>query len=66
LKTSSVDAPIPEAKMASVLTNREQEVLQLIIEGFSSQEIADRLFLSFGTIKSHVRMILSKVERSAE
>lgn len=35
------------------LTNREKEILQLIYEGYSSQEIADKLFLSLRTINNH-------------
>ena len=57
-----IELPSLEVKIPSVLTDREQEVLLLISEGCSNQEIADRLFLSFGTIKSHVRMILSKLD----
>ena len=44
------------------LTNREQEVLLLIAEGKSNQEIADSLFITFKTVKTHVSNILSKLE----
>ncbi len=46
---------------ATVLSDREREVLQLISEGCSNQEIANQLYLSLGTIKSYVRMILNKL-----
>lgn len=44
------------------LTNREKEVLQLIAEGMSNQEIADELFITLKTVKTHVSNILSKLE----
>jgi DNA-binding NarL/FixJ family response regulator len=44
-----------------MLTDREREVLQLISEGCSNQEIADQLYLSLGTIKAYVRTILNKL-----
>lgn len=45
----------------SILTSREMEVLQLIAEGVSSEEIASRLYLSVKTISSHRRQILKKL-----
>jgi len=44
------------------LTNRGQEVLLLIAEGKSNQEIADSLFITLKTVKTHVSNILSKLE----
>ncbi|MFD1672772.1 response regulator [Agrilactobacillus yilanensis] len=44
------------------LTNREQEVLQLIAQGKSNQEIADALFITLKTVKTHVSNILSKLQ----
>lgn len=44
-----------------VLSSREREVLKLIADGRSNQEIAEQLFLSLGTVKSYVRMILNKL-----
>jgi len=44
------------------LTNREQEVLLLIVEGKINQEIADSLFITLKTVKTHVSNILSKLE----
>lgn len=44
------------------LTNREKEVLFLIAEGKSNQEIADQLFITLKTVKTHVSNILSKLE----
>ncbi|MGY3777490.1 response regulator [Isobaculum melis] len=43
------------------LTNREQEILMLIAQGMSNQEIADTLFITLKTVKTHVSNILSKL-----
>ncbi|MEK4252944.1 MULTISPECIES: response regulator transcription factor [unclassified Ureibacillus] len=44
------------------LTDREMEVLLLIAQGKSNQEIADELFIALKTVKTHVSNILSKLE----
>ena len=44
------------------LTQRELEVLLLIAQGKSNQEIADELFITLKTVKTHVSNILSKLE----
>jgi DNA-binding NarL/FixJ family response regulator len=43
------------------LTGRETQVLLLIAEGLSNTEISGRLFLSEGTVKTHVNRILTKL-----
>lgn len=51
-----------EAKVAELsITKRELEVLQLMAEGLSNQEIADRLFLSLSTVKSHSNNLFDKL-----
>ncbi len=44
------------------LTSREQEVLQALAEGFSDPEIAGRLYVSAGTVRTHIANILAKLE----
>ncbi|MCM3125459.1 response regulator transcription factor [Mesobacillus sp. AQ2] len=44
------------------LTEREMEVLKLIAEGKTNQEIADELFIALKTVKTHVSNILSKLQ----
>ncbi|WP_163103284.1 response regulator transcription factor [Peribacillus alkalitolerans] len=44
------------------LTNREMEILLLMTQGKSNQEIADELFIALKTAKVHVSSILSKLE----
>ncbi len=43
------------------LTPREMEVLKLIGEGKTNQEIADELFIGIKTVKTHVSNVLSKL-----
>jgi NarL family two-component system response regulator LiaR len=44
------------------ISKRELEVLQLMSEGFSNQEIADKLFVSLNTIKTHTSNLFLKLE----
>jgi DNA-binding CsgD family transcriptional regulator len=44
------------------ISNRELEVLQLMAEGLSNQEIAERLFVSLNTIKTHSANLFVKME----
>ncbi|PYZ93646.1 DNA-binding response regulator [Salipaludibacillus keqinensis] len=44
------------------LTGREKEVLRLMTEGKTNQQIADELFIALKTVKVHVSNILSKLE----
>lgn len=42
------------------LTNREKEILEFIAKGYSNQEIADQLFLSYHTVDGHRRNLITK------
>ena len=46
------------------LTARERDILTLLTKGYENQRIADELFISLKTVKTHVSNILSKLEVS--
>jgi DNA-binding NarL/FixJ family response regulator len=56
---SELRAPAPQA---SPLTPREEEVLQLIADGCSTSEVAERLFISGKTVKNHLASIYEKLD----
>jgi DNA-binding NarL/FixJ family response regulator len=53
-----------ERMTKSALTDRENEVLQLLIEGYTNKQIAQQLQITVGTARSHVRSILKKLDAS--
>ena len=57
----AIDSDIEKVIESCPLTARELEVLELIVEGCDNATIAKRLFLTVGTVKTHVRGILSKL-----
>ena len=51
----------PKSEFVNILTDREMEVLKLIVEGLSNPQIAERLFITRATAKAHVHSILQKL-----
>jgi len=59
----SAEFVLNEAELKRLnLSKRELEVLQLMAEGLSNQEIADKLFVSLNTIKTHTTQVFEKME----
>lgn len=61
LQASSSPTPTKVCHNQYSLSERELQVLSLVVDGLSNQEIAKRLFLSPDTIKSHMRKIMEKL-----
>jgi LuxR family maltose regulon positive regulatory protein len=61
-QTPSSKPPIVETGFVEPLSEREIEVLQLIAEGLTNQEVANQLYLSLHTVKVHARNIYSKLD----
>lgn len=61
LQTQTIEQ---QAAASYELTEREMEVLNLLVEGLNNREIAERLFVSRATVKAHVSHILSKMDVS--
>jgi DNA-binding NarL/FixJ family response regulator len=53
--------PGPPLRQLSELTPRESQVLRLIAEGYSNQEIAELLVIAESTTKTHVKRVLAKI-----
>ncbi len=51
-----------KTKQENVLTEREEEILHLVAQGASNPKIAQDLFISINTVKTHIRNILVKLE----
>jgi DNA-binding NarL/FixJ family response regulator len=56
--------PNVERQVTTPLTNREQDVLRLIVLGHTNREIADMLFLTVSTVKTHVEHVIRKLDVS--
>lgn len=58
---SEIGAGARRLEAEAILSNREMEVLQLVAEGLTDKEIAERLFISLNTVKTHLKNILAKL-----
>ena len=65
-----MDEPVPDFEFTKVypqvanyntLTNREKEVLDLLIKGYPSEVICSTLFISTNTLKRHIQNIYNKL-----
>ena len=52
----------PNADEERIVTRREEEVLQLIADGCSTPEVAEKLYISQKTVKNHLASIYQKLD----
>ena len=57
---AAIAAKLAEHMAQPELTPRQLDTLRLLVAGLSNQEIAERLYITEGTVKAHVKAILSK------
>jgi NarL family two-component system response regulator LiaR len=60
-----VQATRPSNQPWDALTEREREVLNLVVQGHNNQQIAEALVISLATVKAHISSILSKLQVSS-
>jgi len=53
---------MPEPRATAVLSERECEVLALVVEGFTNREIGEELGIARNTVKNHLRSIFAKLD----
>jgi DNA-binding NarL/FixJ family response regulator len=61
VKIQSLEPEYKDFLESDPLTSRELEVLESIAAGCTNMEIAEQLFITSGTVKTHVHNILSKL-----
>lgn len=61
ISIGGVEPDVEQLLESSPLTERELEILELIVGGCSNAAIAEKLYITVGTVKTHVRNILNKL-----
>lgn len=56
------DTPAAESELLKELTVREREVFMLMAHGYTNADIAEEFYISEGTVKTHVKRVLAKME----
>jgi DNA-binding NarL/FixJ family response regulator len=62
LATARTKAPTPEQPLPGDITPREREVLTLIGQGLPNRAIAEKLFISEATVKTHINNLFAKAD----
>jgi DNA-binding NarL/FixJ family response regulator len=53
--------PEPDARVVELLTSRERDVVALVAEGLSNEDIAERWYVSQATVRTHVSRAMTKL-----
>jgi two-component system, NarL family, response regulator DegU len=62
LKENQNNIPIDDTEMKALLTNREIEILSLLVKGLTNNQIGNKLEISHKTVKTHIFNIFNKLE----
>lgn len=62
IRATAADGPRDDHWPGGILTPREQDILQLVLEGLTNPEIAEALHVGLPTVKTHMRHILRKLD----
>ena len=62
LVSASLKEKIQAERNGVTLTKREKEILELMAQGLSAQEVADKIFVSLDTVETHKRNIVQKLK----
>ena len=62
VKTHVTSASLPASYLVDPISERELEVLQLVVAGLSNDEIAKKLYLATSTVKRHINNIYAKLD----
>ena len=62
LMLTRFESPPPSQPLPEVLTERQSRILKLVCQGFSSQEIAEKLSISYYTVTTHIKNIYQKLQ----
>lgn len=54
-------APVKDGRGKSLLTNREREVFELLVQDKTTKEIAGQLFVSEKTVRNHISNVMKKL-----
>ncbi|AEJ43866.1 transcriptional regulator, LuxR family [Alicyclobacillus acidocaldarius subsp. acidocaldarius Tc-4-1] len=54
-------APVKDGRGKSLLTNREREVFELLVQDKTTKEIASQLFVSEKTVRNHISNVMKKL-----
>jgi DNA-binding NarL/FixJ family response regulator len=62
MNTKATEKSVDEKRQMKNITDREMQVLQLVVAGYSSSQIADKLFISRRTVDTHRNNIMKKLD----
>ena len=66
MRNEELDRKVEQLSGVYYLTNREREVVRGIVDGKHASQIADEMFVSVSTVRSHIKSVHSKLDVHSE